>query len=80
MIAIALGQLVMSFNVASMVVAMGGMVKRLNVSPMAAATAAGVCASPKITKGRGNPTPRLANFVSGAVPDPSPATAWSKGR
>jgi hypothetical protein len=80
MIAIALGQVVMSFNVASLVVAMGGMVKRFNVSPMTVATAAGARSSPKITGGPGNPPQRLPNFISGEVPDSSPTTAWSKGR
>lgn len=38
MIAIALGQVLMSFNVASLPVAMGGMVKSFNVPPTTVAT------------------------------------------
>ena len=38
MIAIALGQMIMSFNVASLPVAMGGMVQSFNVPPTTVAT------------------------------------------
>ena len=72
MIAIALGQVPMSFDVASPVVAMGGMVR--NALKIGLVIMAGIAMLAII------PARRLPNFIPGEVPDPSPTTAWSKGR
>ena len=56
MITIALGQMIMSFNVASLPVALGGMVNSFGVPPTTITII---------------PAGQLPNFIPGEVPDPA---------
>jgi hypothetical protein len=72
MIAIALGQMIMSFNVASLPVAMGGMVKSFGVPPTTVAT--GIVAYSMLVAGF---VMLGAKLTSGMVPSTSSARSSS---